>query len=244
MVAPTTKKAAIVLLSMAVVAVALVLFVNAIADEPQADSFCFRFHGNVSIDGSPAPEHTTILAKIGNKTCGVAGVTAPGRYDLDVFTHPGNTDYISFWIRTPSMEREVQADQKRTLPESHECLLDLTIQTCDSDYTVPHTGKPADLQAAAATIPANASAAVNDTPEPVQEYDPMLRDVVINEIMWDEKEYLELYNTLDRTICIGNWTITRGTGAVNDTINIVLKPGAIISSHGYFLIAENGATTC
>ena len=66
----------------------------------------------------------------------------------------------------------------------------------------------------------------------------------MNEIMWDEKEYIELYNTLDQTLCIGNWTITRGTGAVDDTINIVIKPGAIISSHGYYLIAENDATTC
>jgi hypothetical protein len=72
----------------------------------------------------------------------------------------------------------------------------------------------------------------------------MLYDLVISEIMWDEKEYIEIYNTLDHTICIENWTITRGVGAVNDTIDITIEPGAIIASHGYYLIAENDATTC
>jgi hypothetical protein len=128
MIASTTKKAAVVLFLVAVAAVALVMFVNATKDETQQqpDSFCFRFYGNVSIEGAPAPVQTTLLAKIGDKTCGVTGITSPGWYDLNVFAHPDTEDYISFWIQTPSMECAVPVDQKRTLPMSRECLLDLT----------------------------------------------------------------------------------------------------------------------
>jgi hypothetical protein len=43
---------------------------------------------------------------------------------------------------------------------------------------------------------------------------------------------IERYNTLDRTICIGNWTITGGAGAVNDTIEITITPG------GYYLTTK------
>ncbi len=243
MIASTTKKAAVVLFLVAVVVVALVMFVNATKDETQQqpDSFCFRFYGNVSIEGAPAPVQTTLFAKIGDKTCGVTGITAPGRYDLNVFAHPDTEDYLSFWIQTPSMESAVPVDQKRTLPMSRECLLDLTVATNDPNHTVLQKEMSADLQSA---TPLNANTSVNYTSEPAQGYDPMLRDVVISEIMWDEKEYIELYNTLDDTICIGNWTITRGVGAVNDTIDITIEQGAIIASHGYYLIAENDATTC
>ncbi|MCK5109267.1 MAG: lamin tail domain-containing protein, partial [Methanosarcinales archaeon] len=76
------------------------------------------------------------------------------------------------------------------------------------------------------------------------QHDPMLWDIVINEAMWDGDEYIELYNTLDRTICIENWTITKGSGAVNDSIAVTIKHGAIIPSHGYYLIASKGAVTC
>jgi hypothetical protein len=247
MIASTTKKAIIVLFLVAVAAVALVMFVNASKDETQQqpESFCFRFYGNVSIEGAPAPAQTTLLAKIGDNICGGTGITAPGWYDLNVFAHPDTEDYISFWIQTPSMECAVPVDQKRTLPMSRECLLDLTVATDDSDNAVLETGISADLQSAsAAATPLNANTSVNATSEPAQGYDPMLYDVVINEIMWDEKEYIELYNTLDDTLCIGNWTITRGVGAVNDTIDTTIEPGAIIASHGYYLIAENDATTC
>ncbi|MEA1870515.1 MAG: lamin tail domain-containing protein [Euryarchaeota archaeon] len=249
MSASTTKKAAVVLFLMAVVAVVLVMFVNAGTDETQqqSDSFCFRFYGNVSIEGTPAPVQTTLLAKIGDKTCGVTGITARGWYDLNVFAHPDTEDYISFRIQTPSMECAVPVDQKRTLPMSRECLLDLTVATNDPDHAVLQTGMSADLQSvspAATPLPLNTNTSVNATAEPAQEYDPLLWDVVISEIMWDEKEYIELYSTLDDTICIGNWTITRGVGAVNDTVDITIEPGAIIASHGYYLIAENDATTC
>ncbi|MEA1966580.1 MAG: lamin tail domain-containing protein [Euryarchaeota archaeon] len=246
MIAPTTKKAAIVLFLMAVVAVALVMFVNAGTDETQQkpESFCFRFYGNVSIEGTPAPVQTTLLAKIGDKTCGVTGITAPGRYDLNVFAHPDTEDFISFWIQTPSMESAVQVDQKRTLPMSRECLIDLTIATDDPNHAVMQAGMSADPQSASPAATPIANTSVNATTEPAQGYDPLLYDVVISEVMWDEKEYIELYNTLDHTICIGNWTITRGVGAVNDTIDTTIEPGAIIASYGYYLIAENDGTTC
>ena len=246
MIASSTKKAAVVLFLVAVIAVALVMFVNASKDETQQqpDPPYFRFYGNVSIEGAPAPVQTTILAKIGDKTCGITGITASGRYDLNVFAHPDTEDYISFWIQTPSMESAVPVDQKRTLPMSRECLLDLTVATGDSNHTVLQTGLSDDLQAASPAATPDANTSVNATAEPAQGYDPMFWDVVISEVMWDEKEYIELYSTLDHTICIGNWTITRGVGAVNDTVDITIEPGAIIASQGYYLIAENGATTC
>ncbi|MEA3280981.1 MAG: lamin tail domain-containing protein, partial [Euryarchaeota archaeon] len=246
MIAPTTKKAALVLFLVAVIAVALVVFVNASKDktQQQPDPFRFRFYGNISIEGAPAPAQTHLLVKIGDTICGGTDITAPGRYDLNVFAHPDTEDYVSFWIQTPSMECAVPVDQKRTLPMSRECSLDLTVATGDSDHTILQTERSADLQPASPAATPNASISVNNTTAPAQGYDPMLRDVVISEIMWDEKEYIELYSTIDRTIYIGNWTITRGVGAVNDTIDITIEPGAIIASHGYYLIAENDATTC
>ena len=246
MITSTAKKTVVVVFLIVVVAVVLMMFVNAGTDEPQhqLESFCFRFYGNFSIEGAPAPVHTTLLAKIGDKTCGVTDITAAGRYNLNVFAHPDTEEYISFWIQTPSMECAVPVDQKRTLPMSRECLIDLTVATDDSDHTVLQTGISADLQSASPAATPNANTSVNATSESAQGYDPLFWDVVISEIMWDEKEYIELYNTLDHTICIGNWTITRGVGAVNDTIDITIEPGAIIASHGYYLIAENDATTC
>ena len=246
MIAPATKKAAIVLFLVAVIAVALVIFVNASKDEPQPqpDPFCFRFYGNVSIEGAPATVQTTLLAKIGDNICGGTDITASGWYDLNVFAHPDTEEYISFWIQTPSMECAVPVDQKRTLPMSRECLLDLTVATGDSNHTVLQTEMSADMQAVSPAATPNANTSVNNTTDSAQGYDPLFWDVVISEIMWDGKEYIELYSTLDHTICIGNWTITRGVGAVNDTIDITIEPGAIIASHGYYLIAENDATTC
>ncbi|MEA1893655.1 MAG: lamin tail domain-containing protein [Euryarchaeota archaeon] len=246
MIASSTKKAAVVLFLVAVVAVALVMFINSSKDEAQQQPNppYFHFYGNISIEGAPAPAQTHLLVKIGDTICGGTDTTAPGWYDLNVFAHPDTEDYVSFWIQTPSMECAVPVDQKRTLPMSRACLLDLTVATDDSDHTVVQTKMSADMQAASPAATPNASISVNNTTDPAQGYDPMLRDVVITEIMWDEKEYIELYSTLDRTICIGNWTITRGVGAVNDTIDITIEPGAIIASHGYYLIAENDATTC
>ncbi len=219
----------------------------------------FHFYGNLSIDGMPAPAHTTILAMIGGETCGATEIAVAGTYDLRVFARPdpGSECYIVFQIKTPSMGSAVTADQKRTVPQTNECLFDLTVaktaSETDSDlgsghnpdhnsnHTVFHTGMHASEDPAASTTPRASAAAAQ---EQVSKYDPMPWDVVINEVMWDEKEYIELYNTYSRTLSIGNWTITTGLGAVNDTIEVTIKTDAIIPSHGYYLIAKNDAVTC
>lgn len=59
-------------------------------------------------------------------------------------------------------------------------------RSCDSDRTVLHTGISTNMNPVVAATPcANATA----TPQPAHEYDPLLWDVVINEIVWDEAEY-------------------------------------------------------
>ena len=241
MVALAVRRAAVIIFALVIIAVALTVFVN---HRSEGSISSFHFHGNISINNTPAPAHTTILARIDEKICGATEIVAPGHYDLDIFAHPDTNKYISFWIKMPSMEYAVQADQKRTLPQTRECLFDLTFRIKDGDSDL-HTGISRDTDPAVSATPcATPCANATTTPQHTHEYDPLLWDVVINEIMWDEAEYIELYSTLDRTICIGNWTITRGTGAVNDTIEITINPGAIIPAHGYYLIADKGATTC
>lgn len=64
------------------------------------------------------------------------------------------------------------------------------------------------------------------------------RTVVINEIMWDEAEYLELRNLSDTAINIAGWVVTAG----GDT-EIVIDNGATIPANGFYLIADAGAVT-
>ncbi|HIE32003.1 MAG TPA: hypothetical protein EYP67_06455 [Methanosarcinales archaeon] len=248
MIARDTRRIGIIICIATVMVIVIVAFANHLNREAGAQIDSFRFYGNLSINKAPAPEHTTILAKIGDRTCGATEITTSGTYDLEVFASPGTEKYVSFWVTTSSMESAVQADQKRTLPGTRKCLLDLTVEICDSDLdrVALHTMAPV----AAARTDAVATPAPTPTPIPSQTpltrhtHDPMLWDVVIGEVMWDEAEYIELYNTLDRTISIENWTITRGDGTANDSIEVTIKPGAIIPSHGYYLIAERGALTC
>lgn len=211
----------------------------------------FHFHGNITIEGAPAPVHTTILAMIGDKTRGATEIAAQGRYDLEFFTDPEAGEYVAFRVRSPEMKRAVPADQRRTLPHSRECLLNLTVTSLYEDESA---GAPTDTGSTDDATPNTTPTpqpAPQPTPQltpqptpPVYDYDPMLWDIVINEIMWDEKEYIELHSTLDHPIEIGGWTITAGTGTLSDDVEIEITPGAIISAHGYYLIADTDATTC
>ena len=254
MTARSTRRIELIVCAVAVAAIVVVVAAFA-SDVHDAEIETFHFYGNLSINGTPAPAHTTILASIGDETCGATEIAVAGTYDLRVFARPdpGSECYISFRIKTPSMESAVAADQKRTVPQTNECLFDLTVAKMasgtdsdlssnhNSDHTVLHTGVHAKADPAASATPCISAAAAQ---EPVGEYDPMLWDVVINEVMWDEKEYIELYNTYSRTLSIANWTITTGAGAVNDTIEVTIRTDAIIPSHGHYLISKNDAVTC
>jgi hypothetical protein len=217
------------------------------SSHPSQTSRIFHFHGNITIEDAPAPVYTTILAMIGGKTRGATEITAQGRYDLEFFTNPEACEYVSFRVRSPEMKRAVSADQRRTLPQSRECLLNLTV-TPPYEEGSAGTGSAADATLDTTPTPRPAPQPTPQlTPQPtppVYGYDPMLWDIVINEIMWDEKEYIELHNTLDHPIEIGEWTITAGTGTLSDDVEIEIVPGAIISAHGYYLIADTDATTC
>ena len=67
---------------------------------------------------------------------------------------------------------------------------------------------------------------------------PLLRDVVINEIMYhpvsdsDDDEYIELYNRSGSTIDLSNWKLQGG-------ISYQFPDGAAIPAHGYVVVAEN-----
>lgn len=237
MVPDMNRTTIVAILSVMIIAVVLAVFLNSVMSH-NSHIESFYFYGNLSMNNTPAPAHTTILAKIDEKACGFTEIKTSGTYDIEVFAHPDTKKYVAFWIKTPSMESAVEANQKRTLPRSQECLLDLAVTIRSPERTVLHTG------ISEGASPANVTATTQPTPAEHTEYDAMLWDVVINEIMWDEKEYIELYNPGDHTIEIGNWTITRGTGAINDSIEITIKRSAIISAHGYYLIAKKDATTC
>ena len=256
MVARNMRRIGIVIGSAIIIAIVIIALANHPNHESDTEINSYRFYGNLSINGDHAPRHTIIIAKIENRTCGATDLLSPGTYDLEVFAHPGTKKYISFWIKTSSMKSAVNAAQKRTLPHAKKCLLDLTVEISESDLTstafhtmAPESTARTDAKTNPAPAPAPTSAqspAPSTTPTPLTLYqhDPMLWDIVISEVMWDGDEYIELYNTLDRTICIENWTITKGSGAVNDSIAVTIKHGAIIPSHGYYLIASKGAVTC
>ncbi|MEA1908487.1 MAG: lamin tail domain-containing protein [Euryarchaeota archaeon] len=252
MVARNMRRIGIVIGSVIIVAIVIIALANHLNHKSDTEINSYRFYGNLSINGDHAPRHTTIIAKIGNRTCGATDLISPGTYDLEVFAHPGTKKYVSFWIKTSSMQSAVNAAQKRTLPHTKKCLLDLTVEISDSDLTraalhmmAPEPAERTDAETNPAPAPTSTqSLPPAPTSQTLYQHDPMLWDIVISEVMWDGDEYLELYNTLDRTICIENWTITKGSGAVNDSIAVTLKHGAIIPSHGYYLIASNGAVTC
>ncbi len=61
--------------------------------------------------------------------------------------------------------------------------------------------------------------------------------VVINEIMWDELQYLELYNNSGQPVNLSNWTISNKNGLLTTLPNVNFPAG------GYFLIEEDEAAT-
>jgi len=67
---------------------------------------------------------------------------------------------------------------------------------------------------------------------------PLLRDIVINEIMYhpisgnDNDEYIELYNRGGSPVNVGDWRFVDG-------INYVIPPNTVIAPGGYLVIAEN-----
>lgn len=67
---------------------------------------------------------------------------------------------------------------------------------------------------------------------------PAEAQVVINEIMWDEAEYIELYNAGENTVDITGWQVVVGA----DT-EIVIDAGASIASGGFYLITDDGAVS-
>ncbi len=63
-------------------------------------------------------------------------------------------------------------------------------------------------------------------------------DVVINEIMWDEGEYIELYNSTANPINLSAWTLIDNNG-----IFVTFGDEHVISAHSYFLIEDSPSTT-
>lgn len=62
--------------------------------------------------------------------------------------------------------------------------------------------------------------------------------VVINEIMWDELEYIELANITGNAVNIGGWQILG-----NSSVEFTITSGATIPARGFYLIAESGAVS-
>jgi len=67
-----------------------------------------------------------------------------------------------------------------------------------------------------------------------------VRDVVINEIMWDGtgKEYVELYNTLDEDVLIGDWSLTRQQAGGQVKTIVTFDEEMVMAAGAYFLIEK------
>jgi competence ComEA-like helix-hairpin-helix protein len=66
-------------------------------------------------------------------------------------------------------------------------------------------------------------------------------DVVINELMWDQLEYIELYNNTNRDIPIAGWRIHAGSGTDADKVQVIVDANAVIKARGYYIAADKGA---
>ena len=53
----------------------------------------------------------------------------------------------------------------------------------------------------------------------------MEREVVINEVMWDELEYLELYNMTSEAVDLSGWSLTRqqANGEIKKIVEFVVN---------------------
>ena len=106
MVARNMRRIGIVIGSVIIIAIVIIALANHPNHESDTEINSYRFYGNLSINGDHAPRHTTIIAKIGNRTCGATDLISPGTYDLEVFARPGTIEYVSFWIKTSSMKNK------------------------------------------------------------------------------------------------------------------------------------------
>ncbi|MCL5409757.1 MAG: lamin tail domain-containing protein [Patescibacteria group bacterium] len=104
------------------------------------------------------------------------------------------------------------------------------------------------------TVDSSADQETSSTPTPTPGDNPADNpdqinpgDVVINEIMWmgssvsTADEWIELRNTTDHDIDIGQWTIDNAKHSGNDQIQI--PASKTISAQGFFLIANNPETS-
>jgi len=78
------------------------------------------------------------------------------------------------------------------------------------------------------------------TAAPVQAAVPT---VLINEIMWDETEYIELKNTTDEEIQLSNWNLTRQQAGSTAKAIVTFAAGDAIAAQGYFLIEKNDSAS-
>lgn len=67
--------------------------------------------------------------------------------------------------------------------------------------------------------------------------------VLINEIMWDETEYIELKNTTDEKIELSNWNLTRQQASSTAKTIVTFADGDEIAAQGYFLIEKNDSAS-
>ena len=197
MVARNMRRIGIVVGSVVILAIVVIALANHLNHESDTEINSYRFYGNLSINGDQAPQHTTIIAKIGNRTCGATDIITPGTYDLEVFARHDTKEYVSFWIKTSSMKSAVNAAQKRTLPHTKKCLLDLTVEISDSDLTRTafHTmasGTSAETGAETNPAPAPTSAQspppttqTNPTTNTPYQHQPKLWEILVNQLIWD-----------------------------------------------------------
>lgn len=67
--------------------------------------------------------------------------------------------------------------------------------------------------------------------------------VVLNELMWDEVEYIEVLNATSDEVSLSGWTITRQkSGDVEKTV-VLFEEGDVIGVGEYFLIEKNEEAT-
>ncbi len=69
------------------------------------------------------------------------------------------------------------------------------------------------------------------------------RGVVINEVMWDEVEYIELFNATEQELDLAGWTLTKQQKDKGVIEIVDWEEGGIIATGGYYLIEKNEEAT-